>query len=72
MPKSRFIGNMLVLYKSSSGKPSYVRPLLDHAPGRDRAPLYNNAGVNMCFLLSTKVHIGVQIACRPSCCGRRG
>ena len=63
VPKSRFIGNMLVLYKSSSGKPRlmlgpYWTMLLFVT-----VPLAVVMPALICaFLLSTKVHIGVQIA----------
>ena len=63
VPQSRFIGNMLVLYRSSSGKPRlmlgpYWTMLLFVT-----VPLAVVMPALICaFLLSTKVHIGVQIA----------
>ena len=61
VPKSRFIGNMLILYRSKRGKPRlmlgpYWTMLLDAVPSIIMPALI------CAFLLSTKVHIGVQIA----------
>ena len=63
VPKSRFIGNMLVLYKSSSGKPRLMLgPYWTMLLGVT-VPLSIIMPALICaFLLSTKVHVGVQIA----------
>ena len=62
MPKSRFIGNMLVLYKSSLVNPEAIQPYWTMLLGVT-VPLAIIMPALICaFLLSTKVHIGVQIA----------
>ena len=61
VPKSRFIGNMLVLYKSSSGKPELMLgPYWTMLLGVT-VPLSIIMPALICaFLLSTKVHMGCR------------
>ena len=63
VPKSRFIGNMLILYRSKRGKPRIMLgPYWTMLLGVT-VPLSIIMPALICaFLLSTKVHIGVQIA----------
>ena len=63
VPKSRVIGNMLILYKSKRGKPRVMLgPYWTMLLGVT-VPLSIIMPALICaFLLSTKVHIGVQIA----------
>ena len=63
VPKSRFIGNMLVLYRSKRGEPRLMLgPYWTMLLGVT-VPLSIIMPALICaFLLSTKVHIGVQIA----------
>ncbi len=63
VPKARFIGNMLVLYRSKRGKPRIMLgPYWTMLLGVT-VPLAVVMPALICaFLLSTKVHIGVQIA----------
>ena len=63
VPKSRFIGNMLVLYKSAN----YAGGPCSWACGEG----YNNAGINMVLSCSARRYIRWCDRHASSCCGRR-